>query len=108
MERVTGALLSLRGHYTGEPGFGYPEPMSPTIFRVSGYRFFFFSREEPRAHVHVQHAAGQAKFWLEPEVALAQNYGLSDRQLATALRLVRKHKDEIRAAWQSHFGRRGQ
>jgi hypothetical protein len=24
------------------------------------------------------------------------------------LRLARKHKDEIRAAWQDHFGRRGQ
>ena len=82
--------------------------MSPTIFRVSGYRFFFFSREEPRAHVHVQHVDGQAKFWLEPEVALAQNYGLSNRRLATALRLVRKYKDEICAAWQDHFGRRGQ
>jgi hypothetical protein len=82
--------------------------MSPTIFRVSGYRFYFYSREELRAHVHVQHADGQAKFWLEPEVALAQNYGLSSRRLSTALRLVRKHKDEIRSSWQSHFGRRGQ
>ena len=26
--------------------------MSPTIFREGGYRFFFFSREEPRMHVH--------------------------------------------------------
>jgi hypothetical protein len=28
--------------------------------------------------------------WLEPKVELAQNYELSDRQIATALRLVRK------------------
>ena len=82
--------------------------MSPTVLRVSGYRFYFFSREEPRAHVHVQHADGQAKFWLEPEVGLAQNYELNDRQIATALRLVGKHKDEIRAAWEEHFGGRGQ
>jgi Domain of unknown function (DUF4160) len=57
--------------------------------------------------VHVQHADGQAKFWLEPEVALAQNYELSDRQISTAVRLVRKHQNEIRAAWEKHFGRRG-
>ena len=86
---------------------GYPDLVSPTVLRVSGYRFYFFSREEPRAHVHVQHADGQAKFWLEPEVALAQNYELSDRQISTALRLVRKHQSEIRAAWEKHFGRRG-
>ena len=40
--------------------------MSPTLFRERGYRFFFFSREEARMHVHVYHADGEAKFWLEP------------------------------------------
>ena len=73
--------------------------------RDVGRRFYFFSREEPRAHLHVQHESGQAKFWLEPEVALAHNYDLSTRQLSTALRLLREHEDEIRAAWKAHFGR---
>ena len=36
--------------------------MSPTVFREKGYRFFFFSREEPRVHVHVICADGEAKF----------------------------------------------
>ncbi|MGO8755461.1 MAG: DUF4160 domain-containing protein [Gallionellaceae bacterium] len=40
--------------------------MAPTIFRAHGFRFFFFSREQPRMHVHVNHAEGEAKFWLEP------------------------------------------
>ena len=78
--------------------------MSPTVLRAGGYRFYFFSREESRPHVHVQHADGEAKFWLEPEIVLAQNYGLSSRQVATALRLVRKNHDEIGAAWKAHFG----
>ncbi|MGH9338284.1 MAG: DUF4160 domain-containing protein [Acidobacteriota bacterium] len=55
--------------------------MSPTIFRKGGFRFYFFSREESRLHVHVHGAKGEAKFWLEPGIELAQNYGLSDRQL---------------------------
>ncbi len=80
--------------------------MSPTVLRVGGYRFYFFSREEPRAHVHVEHADGQAKFWLEPDVVLAQNYELSPRQVSKALALVRKHQDEIRAAWKTDFERR--
>ena len=79
--------------------------MSPTIFREGGYRFYFFSREAPRAHVHVHHEAGEAKIWLEPEIEVAQNYGLSGRRLATALRLAREHQDEIRAAWHTHFRR---
>jgi hypothetical protein len=41
--------------------------MSPTIFRELGFRFFFFSREEPRIHVHVYCSQGEAKFWVEPE-----------------------------------------
>ena len=65
----------------------------------------FFSREEPRTHVHVRHATGEAKFWLEPVVELAQNWGLTSRRVALALRLIREHEDEIRAAWKVHFGR---
>lgn len=79
--------------------------MSPTILRIGGYRFFFFSREEMRAHVHVYHADGEAKVWLDPEVEMAQNHGLSRRRLSTVLRLVREHENEIRTAWHKHFGR---
>ncbi len=57
-----------------------------------------------RPHVHVHHADGEAKFWLEPEIELARNHGLSPRRITAALTLVRRHEDEIRRAWQAHFG----
>jgi hypothetical protein len=79
--------------------------LSPTIFREGGFRFFFFSREESRMHVHVHCADGEAKFWLEPLIELAQNYGLNDRQIRAAEALIRKHEHDIRAAWREHFGR---
>jgi hypothetical protein len=79
--------------------------VSPTIFRQDGFRFFFFSREEPRLHVHVHCADGEAKFWLEPAIEVAQNYRLSDRQLKAIEALIRVHESEIRAAWKAHFGR---
>ena len=78
--------------------------MSPTVFRHGPFRFYFFSREETRIHVHVQSGEGEAKFWLEPEIAIAVNYGLSKRQINSALKLVEEHEDEIRAAWTEHFG----
>jgi hypothetical protein len=78
--------------------------MSPTVFRVRGYRFFFFSREEPRLHVHVHHADGEAKVWLEPTVEVAENHGLSTRRLTAVVHLVQENEDEIRAAWREHFG----
>jgi len=77
--------------------------VSPTIFREGGFRFYFFSREESRMHVHVHHGEGEAKFWLEPAVELAQNYGLGGRRVAEAKRLVEEHFDEIVIAWNSHF-----
>jgi hypothetical protein len=30
--------------------------VSLTVLRLRGYRVYFFSREETRVHVHVQHA----------------------------------------------------
>ena len=55
-------------------------------------------------HVHVYHSTGEAKFWMEPKIELARNYGLTERQLKTALGLIQEHKDEICAAWKEHFG----
>ena len=77
--------------------------MSPTIFRESGYRFFFFSREEEKRHVHVFGSDGEAKFWLDPEISLAKNHGLSERQLAKISKIVEDHKDELINAWDSYF-----
>ena len=78
--------------------------MSPTIFRELGFRFFFFSREEPRMHVHVYCSHGEAKFWIEPAIELADNYGLRGPDLQTTRRLIEEHEDEIRDAWNKHFG----
>jgi hypothetical protein len=77
--------------------------VSPTVLRVGGFRFYFFSREEARPHVHVQHAEGEAKFWLEPTVELAINCGLRADRLKEAAQLVEEHADDIRRAWRSHF-----
>ena len=83
----------------------YARAVSPTVLRVRGYRYYFFSREEPRAHVHVQHATGEAKFWLKPRIELAENYGLTPSRLNTALKTLKEHEDAIREAWEKHFGR---
>ena len=79
--------------------------MSPTIFRFKNYRFFFFSREEGRLHVHVSCPEGEAKFWLEPIVSLHQHYELSSRKLKELQEVVEKYKNEIIRAWKKHFSR---
>lgn len=72
--------------------------MSSALFRARGLRFYFFSREELRVHIHVRGEEGEAKFWLDPEIWLAGNWGLSDSKLKSSLRLIREREGEIRAA----------
>lgn len=78
--------------------------MSPTVFREKGYRFYFFSREETRMHVHVVSGEGEAKFWLEPELQLANTYRYNRQQLKEIESLIEGHYHELVSAWQRHFG----
>ena len=78
--------------------------MSPTVFREDGFRFYFFSREESRMHVHVHCSSGEAKFWLEPQIELARSHGLSTVEVGRAQKLVQEKQDAIRNAWTQHFG----
>jgi len=77
--------------------------LSPTIFRYKDFRFFFFSREETRKHVHVVSPEGEAKFWLEPIVSLAEKTNLNARQLKELQGVIERKKDEINRAWNKHF-----
>ena len=52
--------------------------------------------------LRVQHAEGEAKFWLEPSVEVEGNYGLKPRRLAEALKLVEEHANGFRRAWSKH------
>lgn len=77
--------------------------MSPTVFKFKNYRFFFFSREENRKHIHITSSTGEAKFWIEPVVALAEHYGFKERELKQLQIIVEDKKHEIEKAWKKHF-----
>jgi len=78
--------------------------MSPTILREKGYRFFFFSREESRAHVHVVCADGEAKYWLIPKIELAKTHGLSPNRLREIESIIEAHYEEFKSAWAERLG----
>ena len=54
-------------------------------------------------HVHIYCGDGEAKYWLEPEIELARNYGLSRLQLKQIEKIIEAHHDDIRDAWREHF-----
>ncbi|MBK1630290.1 hypothetical protein CKO31_05915 [Thiohalocapsa halophila] len=78
--------------------------MNPTVFREAKLRFHFFSREETRMHVHVTSPDGEAKFWLEPVVELAQSYRFSQAQIKQIQSTIEANYGELCAAWRRHFG----
>ena len=55
-------------------------------------------------HVHVSCPNGEAKFWLEPVIALVQHYGLSTKQLKEMIGVIERRRDEIIKRWHKHFG----
>ena len=81
--------------------------MSPTVFQYGRYRFFFFSREELRCHIHVRSPEGEAKFWIEPRIELAQSAGLNPRELKDLEQCINERENEIRKSWNKHFGNSG-
>lgn len=78
--------------------------MSPTVFKKRNYRFFFFSREEKRMHVHVISPNGEAKFWIEPKIELEKSVGFNQKQIKLLEQIINENKDEIRNSWRKHFG----
>jgi hypothetical protein len=57
--------------------------VTPTVFRQGSFRFYFF--------------------WIEPQIELVQNHGLSEQQLSQLRASVESHIDIIRSAWKQHF-----
>jgi hypothetical protein len=60
----------------------------PTVLRIKGLRFHFYSDEgtEPE-HIHVRSAEGECKFWLSP-ISLARNRGIPSHGLREIERMV--------------------
>ncbi|WP_425388311.1 DUF4160 domain-containing protein [Desulfobacter vibrioformis] len=54
-------------------------------------------------HVHVNCENGETKFWLEPEIELAQNYRLSRLELKQIEKIIEDNYEQFKAAWQRHF-----
>lgn len=78
----------------------------PTILIYEGYRFFFYSNEgDPRepCHVHVRKGEAIAKFWIQPEISLAESYAMTSKELSKLFEIVKKNKSLIEERWDGFF-----
>ncbi|MEM1216851.1 MAG: DUF4160 domain-containing protein [Bacteroidota bacterium] len=75
----------------------------PTILRLLGFRFFFYSDEgnEP-PHVHIEKGEGEAKYWLDPlEEEFTRNFKASDKRKIK--KILAEHQEQFKNDWNEYF-----
>ncbi|MGM0540191.1 MAG: DUF4160 domain-containing protein [Thermodesulfobacteriota bacterium] len=77
----------------------------PTALRTGPYRLYFYSHDcdEPK-HIHVDHENKSAKFWLDPDVALQENYGYNRQELRKIERIIHNNLEILRYEWNKFCG----
>lgn len=77
----------------------------PKAWESGPYRFFFWSNENSEPpHVHVQRDRLEAKFWLDPLVELAANWGFRRHELNLIRQMVEENRSLVLEKWREHFG----
>ncbi|MBV5348218.1 DUF4160 domain-containing protein [bacterium] len=75
----------------------------PTVLRIGGYRFFFFSNEAGESsHIHIQEGKKLAKFWLDP-VVIASSSNFKAFELNQLEKLVIENKELLQRSWNGYF-----
>ena len=76
----------------------------PTVLRIDGFRFFFYSsdRQEP-IHIHVEKEGNAAKFWLIP-IRLQESHGFSRKDLNKILKIIKNNEELLLRSWDEYFG----
>ena len=78
----------------------------PTVLRVKGHRFYFWSREDNEPpHIHVETAENAAKFWLRP-IELAWAVGYTSKELRQIRELVEENQNFFLEKWYEHLKQR--
>ncbi|HET9571239.1 MAG TPA: DUF4160 domain-containing protein [Bacteroidales bacterium] len=76
----------------------------PTLLRLFGLRFFFWSREHKPIHVHVENSDGLAKFDIETEVKLIENLGLQAKDIRLAESILKENREVFIMEWKKYHG----
>ncbi|MAZ27154.1 MAG: hypothetical protein CL868_08780 [Cytophagaceae bacterium] len=74
----------------------------PTVLRINGYRFFFYSNEHLPVHVHIEKANMTAKFNLEP-VTLVISRRFKASKIAEIRNLVNENAEFLIQKWHEYF-----
>ena len=79
--------------------------MSPRVFLIDGFDFFFYSKEETRRHIHIEKGEKNAKIWLESDTEVAYNHVFTNKEIRYVLQIIQAYGRSIDEKWNEHFGK---
>lgn len=62
--------------------------------------------KESRIHIHVIKAENECKYWLEPDIELAENFGFSSKELSYIEKILRETGDDFKYKFTRYVGKR--
>ena len=80
--------------------------MSPKFKEQNGFVFKIYSNEELRMYIHIVKAENEAKYWLEPTIELAENFGFDSKELSSIEKILRENGDDFKIKYARHTGKR--
>lgn len=80
--------------------------MSPKFKEQNGFVFKIYSNEETRIHIHIIKAEKEAKYWLEPNIELAENYGFNSKELSFIEKILTENGDYFKVKFTRYVGKR--
>jgi hypothetical protein len=74
----------------------------PTVLKIDGFRFFFFSDEHLPVHIHVEKGNGYMRLELET-FKVTKRYKLSKNDEKKILAIVKEYQEKLIGAWNEYF-----
>ena len=74
----------------------------PTVLKIDGYRFFFFSDEHAPEHIHIEKGDSYIRIEIE-SLKVTNSYNINSKETKKLVNLVTQNKDKLREAWNEYF-----
>lgn len=78
----------------------------PKVQGTERIRIQDFLQRGTRIHIHIIKAEKEAKYWLEPDMELAENYGFNNKELSFIEKILTEYGDYFKVKFTRHVGKR--
>jgi len=74
----------------------------PTILKIDGWRFFFFSDEHTPEHIHIEKADSYVRIEID-SLSVTDSYNVNSKELKKLVQLVEQNSSKLKEAWNEYF-----